>query len=125
MLQDPYGSTCDQTVSSYHTTSPSMNMSGKFYKVAGPAPNFWGASNSNWQRRVRQGDPPITYGLAANPYDPPSPPHNHPHNPGSPGSGPPHVPGDVSPRRTGGIPDEPPSLSGHSRGSVCPRTRSV
>ena len=58
LLQDPVGAKAGpQTVVSYHTNMPTHNQAGKFHKV-GPPPNFWGASNAAWKRRLCQGNPP-------------------------------------------------------------------
>jgi hypothetical protein len=115
LLQDPPQDRSEdgtQTVASYHTQSPTMTWGDKFYKIEGQAPALWGASNSNWHRCLRQGNPPNP-----NQGEPPSP---------SPLL---RSPGISPPRRTSGGSvggGSSPSLSGHSQRSFPgPRSRNV
>jgi hypothetical protein len=104
-----------------------MNMDGKFYKV-GPPPNFWGASNDAWQRRIRMGNPPrLPVAHHDNPVGPPDP-STHTRSSGS-------TMIEVTPRQTGGPPDAggphvgphvgPPSALTGSVRSNSPRSRDV
>ena len=90
------------TRQSYHSSPPHMVMGGQYFNMNKP-PQFWGASNSNWQRSQRMDPEKGSYKSKAS-------------SNGSSSS---------SSRRTGGPPDDSPSNSSHSSRSVLPRNRQV
>ena len=115
--------------STYHSSKPQMYLGGQYYNMNSP-PQFWGASNSNWQRTQRLEPSQGSHKSKCSSHE--SQRSTSRRTGGPPDMSPPNSGHSVrtidkkpSSRRTGGPPDDSPSNSGHSLRSLVPRTRQV